>query len=187
MLLHGDELGRTQQGNNNTYAQDGPISWIDWANADPDLIQFTTDLITLRRQHPTFRRQRYFDGRSVRRGEGDPLPDIVWLTPEGDAMQPEEWDSGFGRTIGMFLNGNGIHGRDARGGRIVDVNFVLYFNAHDDTVAFTLPADEYAEQWEVVIDSTRAPKPAEPLPASSVLPVAARSMIVLRAFEEEAR
>ncbi|MCU1528338.1 MAG: glycogen debranching enzyme, partial [Frondihabitans sp.] len=187
MLLHGDELGRTQQGNNNTYAQDGPISWIDWANADPDLIQFTTDLITLRRQHPTFRRQRYFDGRNVRRGEGDPLPDIVWLTQEGDAMQPEEWDSGFGRTIGMFLNGNGIHGRDARGGRIVDVNFVLYFNAHDDTVAFTLPADEYAEHWEVVIDSTRAPKPADLLAASTVLPVAGRSMVVLRAAAEETR
>jgi isoamylase len=184
MILHGDELGRTQQGNNNTYAQDGPISWIDWENADTDLVQFTTDLISLRRQHPTFRRQRYFDGRNVRRGEGDPLPDIVWLTPEGDSMTADEWGSGFGRAIGMFLNGNGIHGRDSRGGRITDVNFVLYFNAHDDTVAFTLPPDEYAEHWEVVIDTTSAPKRADVLAASEILPVAARSMVVLRAALE---
>ncbi|BDZ49937.1 glycogen operon protein GlgX homolog [Frondihabitans sucicola] len=185
MILHGDELGRTQRGNNNTYAQDNEISWIDWSTADAELIAFTTALIDLRRKHPTFRRQRYFDGRNVRRGEGDPLPDIVWLTPEGDAMSPEEWDSGFGRSIGMFLNGNGIHGRDARGGRITDVNFVLYFNAHDDTVTFTLPPDEYAECWEVVIDSTDAPKPADVLHAGELLPVAGRSMVVLRAAAEE--
>ncbi|ROQ38355.1 glycogen operon protein [Frondihabitans sp. PhB188] len=187
MLVHGDELGRTQLGNNNTYAQDNELSWIDWENADDDLIAFTTKLVHLRRDHPTFRRQRYFDGRSVRRGEGDPLPDIVWLTPEGDAMQPEEWDSGFGRSIGMFLNGNGIHGRDSRGGRITDVNFLLYFNAHDDTVTFTVPTDEYADKWEVVIDTVLPKRPATPVKPGDSLPVAGRSMVVLRAIEQVAR
>ncbi|GAA4266881.1 glycogen debranching protein GlgX [Frondihabitans peucedani] len=185
MILHGDELGRTQRGNNNTYAQDNPISWIDWSKADTDLVAFTTSLIELRRKHPTFRRQSYFDGRSVRRGVGDPLPDIVWLTPDGDAMQPEEWDSGFGRSIGMFLNGSGIHGRDSRGGRVTDVNFVLYFNAHDDTVTFTLPSDEYSECWELVIDTTDSPKPEHVLHAGEKLPVAGRSMVVLRAAVED--
>ncbi|RKR74666.1 glycogen debranching protein GlgX [Frondihabitans australicus] len=180
MILHGDELGRTQQGNNNTYAQDNEISWIDWANADDELIAFTTSLIDLRRKHPTFRRQRYFDGRIVRRGEGDPIPDIVWLTPEGDAMQSEEWDSGFGRSIGMFLNGNGIRGRDSRGGRITDVNFVLYFNAHDDTVTFTLPPDEYASSWEFVVETAATRRSSRKLRAGARLPVAGRSMVVLR-------
>ncbi len=186
MLLHGDELGRTQQGNNNTYAQDNELSWVDWESADADLVHFTTDLIRLRREHPTFRRQSYFDGRNVRRGEGDPLPDIVWLTPEGESMTADEWDSGFGRSIGMFLNGNGIHGRDKRGGRVTDVNFVVYFNAHDDVVAFTLPSDEYAECWEVVIDTTTTSlKPADALRAGESLPVAGRSILVLRAAVEE--
>jgi isoamylase len=180
MIVHGDELGRTQGGNNNTYAQDNELSWIDWANADDELIAFTTSLIDLRRKHPTFRRQRYFDGRIVRRGEGDPVPDIVWLTPEGEAMQEEEWDSGFGRSIGMFLNGNGIRGRDSRGGRITDVNFVLYFNAHDETVTFTLPTDEYATTWEIVVDTATTRRSSRKPQAGARLPVAGRSMVVLR-------
>jgi isoamylase len=180
MIVHGDELGRTQGGNNNTYAQDNELSWIDWANADDELIAFTTSLIDLRRKHPTFRRQRYFDGRIVRRGEGDPVPDIVWLTPEGEAMQEEEWDSGFGRAIGMFLNGNGIRGRDSRGGRITDVNFVLYFNAHDETVTFTLPTDEYATTWEIVVDTATTRRSSRKPQAGARLPVAGRSMVVLR-------
>ena len=133
MILHGDELGRTQHGNNNTYAQDSELSWVHWDRADTPLIEFIAGVARLRKQHPTFRRARFFDGRPVRRGEGEPLPDIVWLTPDGGEMVPEDWDAGFGRAIGVFLNGDGIRGRDARGERITDLNFLIYFNAHDDS------------------------------------------------------
>ncbi len=180
MIAHGDELGRTQSGNNNVYAQDSAISWIDWEHADDDLIQFTADVVKLRHDHPTFRRTRYFNGRPVRRGEGEPLPDVVWLTPSGDAMDPEDWDSGFGKSVGMYLNGDGIRGRDARGERVSDVAFITYFNAHDGVVTFTLPPEEYAPGWTVRIDTADPGAREEVLDAGSVLDVPARSMIVLR-------
>ena len=153
MLLHGDELGRTQQGNNNTYCQDSELTWVHWDSVDQPLVEFTAAVNSLRAEHPTFRRSRFFDGRPVRRGEGEPLPDIVWLNPDGNAMPPEDWDSGFGRSIGVFLNGDGIQGQDHRGRRITDDNFLLYFNAHDDDVEFKLPPDEYAPAWDVIIDT----------------------------------
>ncbi|PZF56237.1 glycogen debranching enzyme GlgX [Curtobacterium sp. MCBD17_034] len=181
MILHGDELGRTQLGNNNVYAQDSELSWIDWAHADQELIDFVGEVVRLRRHHPTFRRTRYFNGRPVRRGQDEPLPDIVWLTPEGDAMQPEEWDSGFGKSVGVFLNGDGIRGRDARGGRVTDVNFLMYFNAHSETVTFTVPSDEYAHAWKIRIDTADPGEKGDIVAAGEPLDVPARSMLVLRA------
>ncbi len=153
-----------------------------WDRADAPLTEFVAALVRLRREHPTFRRARFFDGRPVRRGEGEPLPDIVWLTPGGVEMAPEDWDSGFGRSIGVFLNGNGIRGRDARGERIVDKNFIVYFNAHDDIVEFQLPHDEYAGQWETVVDTAGAGADSAPLDAGAVIPIGAKSLVVLRAF-----
>jgi glycogen operon protein len=182
MILHGDELGRTQGGNNNTYAQDSEISWVHWDRADTPLVEFTAALARLRKQHPTFRRARFFDGRPVRQEEGEPLPDIVWLTPEGGAMLPEDWDAGFGRALGVFLNGEGIRGRDARGERITDLNFVIYFNAHDDVVEFTLPGAEYADAWETVVDTAGAGADSEPIKATATIPVAAKAVVVLRAY-----
>ncbi len=146
MILHGDELGRSQQGNNNGYCQDSELTWIHWDTVDLPLVEFTAALSRLRHEHPTFRRSRFFDGRPVRRGQGEKLPDIVWLNADGKEMLPEDWGSGFGRTIGVFLNGDGIGGVDSRGRRITDVNFLLYFNAHDDTVDFTLPPDRICAQ-----------------------------------------
>ncbi|MFZ7088223.1 glycogen debranching protein GlgX [Curtobacterium sp. RRHDQ10] len=181
MLAHGDELGRTQLGNNNVYAQDSAVSWIDWEHADDDLIAFTAEVVRLRRHHPTFRRTRYFNGRPVLRGAEDPLPDIVWLTPDGDAMLPAEWDSGFGKSVGVFLNGEGIRGRDARGGRVTDVNFLMYFNAHSDTVTFTLPPDEYSPHWMIRIDTADPTEKGDVFDAGALLDVPARSMLVLRA------
>ncbi|WP_150306732.1 glycogen debranching protein GlgX [Planctomonas psychrotolerans] len=181
MVLHGDELGRTQLGNNNTYAQDSEISWVHWDMADHPLIEFTAALSHLRQQHPTFRRKRFFDGRPVRRGEGEPLPDIVWLNTDGSEMVPEDWDTGIGRAIGVFLNGHGIRGRDARGERITDDNFVLYFNAHDETIPFTLPTEEYSAAWEVVVDTAGEAANSAPRAAGTQLDVLAKSLIVLRA------
>ncbi|KRE74228.1 glycogen debranching protein GlgX [Arthrobacter sp. Soil762] len=181
MLLHGDEMGRTQQGNNSGYCQDSELTWVNWENIDQPLVEFTAAVNALRAKHPTFRRSRFFDGRPVRRGEGERLPDIVWLDVDGDTMQPEDWDSGFGRSVGVFLNGDGIRGKDARGRRITDVNFLLYFNAHDDMVNFTLPADEYAPAWDIIIDTAGHNADTEPVQAGGALPVDAKSLVVLRA------
>jgi len=183
MLLHGDELGRTQRGNNNTYAQDSELSWVDWADADLPLIEFACSLVRLRKEHPTFRRRRFFDGRPVKRGEGEPLPDIVWLTPAGTEMEEENWDAAFGRAIGMFLNGNGITSRDARGQWIVDVNFAILFNAGDEAVDFTIPDAAFSPAWEIVVDTSGAQADSAPRSAGETLPIPAKSLMVLRAWE----
>jgi glycogen operon protein len=180
MLSHGDELGRTQLGNNNTYAQDSELSWIDWKRADQPLIEFTAALAKLRADHPTFRRSRFFDGRPVRRAEGDPVPDIVWLRPDGSVMEPEDWDSGFGRSIGVILNGDGIRGRDRRGERITDRHFILLFNAHTEAVDFHLPSGEYSPEWEVIIDTAGINADTEVRKPGAVVHVEQRSLIVLR-------
>jgi glycogen operon protein len=188
MLLHGDELGRTQQGNNNTYCQDSELSWIHWEATDQPLVEFTAFVNKLRHDHPTFRRSRFFDGRPVRRGEGEKLPDIVWLKTDGTEMLPEDWGSGFGRTIGVFYNGDGIQEQDSRGRRITDDSFIMAFNAHDDVVDFCLPSDEYSQYWEVLIDTAKQADAYEPLKAKATLTLEAKSMVVLRAYsgpEEE--
>jgi glycogen operon protein len=182
MILHGDELGRTQQGNNNTSAQDSELTWEHWDTADQPLIEFVAALARLRQEHPTFRRKQFFDGRPVRRTEGEPLPDITWFTPSAEEMVPEDWEAGFGRSIGVFLDGEGIPGRDGRGERIVDVNFLLLFNAHDDIVQFTLPSEEYSPSWEVVVDTAGVAADAIPRAAGDTLPVQAKSLVVLRTW-----
>jgi glycogen operon protein len=184
MLLHGDELGRTQNGNNNTYAQDSELSWVHWDKMDQPLLEFTAAVNRLRSEHPTFRRRRFFDGRPVRRGEGEVLPDIVWLDTAGELMAPEDWNSGFGRSIGVFLNGQGIRGKDARGQRITDANFLMYFNAHDEAVDFTIPAEEYAPAWDIVIDTAGKYADTEAVAAGTVTSIAGKSMVVLRAHTE---
>jgi glycogen operon protein len=181
MLLHGDELGRTQQGNNNTYCQDSELSWVHWDAMDQPLVEFTAFVNKIRHDHPTFRRSRFFDGRPVRRGEGEKLPDIVWLNTDGKEMLPEDWDSGFGRTIGVFYNGDGIQEQDSRGRRITDDSFLLTFNAHDDNVDFRLPAEEYSPFWDVLVDTGDQAATEAPLKAGSVLQLAAKSLVVLRA------
>jgi len=181
MLLHGDETGRTQRGNNNGYCQDNDITWLDWAQVDEELLRFTTQVSQLRREHPVFRRRRFFDGRPVRRGAGAPLPDIAWFTPDSREMSEEDWEAGFGKSVAVFLNGEGIPDRNARGERVVDDSFIMIFNAHDGSIDFTLPPPEWGAKWEIVLD-TATPQLAEPAPAAaqSLLTVEARSLCVLR-------
>ncbi|ALS58151.1 glycogen debranching protein GlgX [Rathayibacter toxicus] len=180
MILHGDELGRTQNGNNNTYAQDSELTWIDWAHADRPLLEFTAALIRLRAEHPTFRRMRFFDGRPVLRGSGEPLPDIVWFKADGTEMAPSDWDSGLGRSVGIYLNGNGIRERDERGRPVSDDSFLLYFNADDGDVDFLIPSDEYALAWSVLVDTAGAEADSIPRPAGSTLTVQAKSLVILQ-------
>ncbi len=183
MLLHGDELGRTQDGNNNTYAQDSELSWIHWDQADKPLVAFTAAVTRLRRKHPTFRRKRFFTGSTVRTGEGDRLNDIVWLDLDATAMEGDDWHTG-GTAIGMYLNGNGIAGTDPTGNPITDDHFLLWFNAGGDDVTLTLPPEEYAAAWDVAIDTGGVVDPEVPHKAGTELTLAGRSVLVLRQHTE---
>jgi glycogen operon protein len=183
MLSHGDELGRSQQGNNNGYAQDNELTWIDWSAPDQPLVEFTAAMARLRRDHPTFRRRRFFDGRPVRREEGAPIPDIAWARPDGSQMQPEDWDSGFGRAVAVFLNGDGIRERDRRGEPISDAHFIILFNAGDDDVEFHIPAVDFSPEWDVIIDTAGVRADADPVAPGSTVTVPARSLTVLREHE----
>ncbi len=184
MVLHGDEMGRTQEGNNNTYAQDNELTWIHWETEDAPLVEFTAAVTRLRKDHPTFRRSTFFDGRPVRRGEGEPLPDIVWLNSDATPMEPEEWDAPLSRSVGVLLNGQGIRARDARGQALVDENFLVYFNADDSDVTFTIPQAEYSEAWDVVIDTAGASADLLTVQAGETITVEQKSMVVLIAHSE---
>ncbi len=185
MISHGDELGRTQGGNNNGYAQDNEITWIDWSSVDQPLVEFTSVLARLRRDHPTFRRRRFFDGRPVRREEGAPLPDIAWIRPDGSEMQPEDWDSGFGRAVGVFLNGDGIRERDRRGQEIHDRHFFVFFNAGDEAVDFTIPTATASPRWEVLVDTAGGAADSPVIEPGGSVTVGAKALVVLRDHEDE--
>jgi isoamylase len=181
MISHGDELGRTQQGNNNAYCQDNEISWIDWDNADETLLEFTRKLTAFRHRHQVFQRRRFFTGLPVTaRGGGDPLPDLEWFTPDGRQMAGDDWGNDFGRAVALFVNGEGIRERGQYGQRHVDSSFLLFFNAHDAPIEFHTPPAEYGEKWEKVIE-TAEPSPDRPsvVEAGSSILVPDRSLIVL--------
>ncbi|MEV6343943.1 glycogen debranching protein GlgX [Actinoplanes sp. NPDC051851] len=181
MISHGDELGRTQQGNNNAYCQDDEISWIDWENADEQLLEFARTLTAFRHRHQVFQRRRFFTGLPVTaRGGGDPLPDLEWFTPDGRPMAGDDWGNDFGRAVALFVNGEGIRERGQYGQRHVDSSFLLFFNAHDAPLEFATPPAEYGEKWERVIE-TAAPSPDRPsvVEAGHKIWVPDRSLIVL--------
>ncbi|WP_306206912.1 glycogen debranching protein GlgX [Actinoplanes sp. RD1] len=181
MISHGDELGRTQGGNNNAYCQDNEISWIDWDNADETLLEFTRKLTAFRHRHQVFQRRRFFTGLPVTaRGGGDPLPDLEWFTPDGRQMAGDDWGNDFGRAVALFVNGEGIRERGQYGQRHVDSSFLLFFNAHDAPIEFHTPPAEYGEKWEKVIE-TAEPSPDRPnvVEAGNTILVPDRSLIVL--------
>ena len=184
LIAHGDELGRSQDGNNNVYCQDNEISWIDWKDARVHevMTDFTGQLARLRAAHPVFRRRRFFQGRPIR---GSNIEDIAWLRPDGQHMSDEDWNVGSAKAIAIFLNGQGIPERDALGERITDDSFLLLINAHHQSIIFTLPDQTYGRIWDVVVDT------ADPLLAKvrrrqshtkpgGRLRVAARALLVLR-------
>jgi len=156
MIAHGDEIGRTQHGNNNVYCQDSELSWMDWSLVDKnsDQLEFTRKVNALRKNHPVFRRRRFFDGEPIR--TGDEVRDIAWLTPAGKEMTHQDWGAEFDKCIAVFLNGASQPESDARGQRVVDDSFLLCFNAHDHTVDFVMPDDGYAKEWTAELDTTDA-------------------------------
>ncbi|APF41166.1 glycogen debranching protein GlgX [Neomicrococcus aestuarii] len=184
MICHGDELGRTQNGNNNGYAQDSELTWINWEHADGPLQEFTAAVAKLRAEHPTFRRRRFFDGRQVEMEDGVELPDVLWFSADGKSMTNEAWDANTPASVGMFLNGRGIHSTDLRGQPIEDKSFLLYFNAHFEDVTFTLPSDKFADKWDIVVDTAGTGADTEALNEGATVTLASRSMMVLREHEE---
>jgi glycogen operon protein len=184
MICHGDELGRTQGGNNNGFCQDNEITWVDWSSVDTELMAFAHEIARLRAAHPVFRRRRFFDGLPVRRRGTEGQPDIAWFTPDGDEMTDEDWGSGFGRSVSVYLNGQGIPDRSSRGERVVDDSFVLCFNAHDEAIEFTLPDSGYSGAWQIVVDTEHSVQPeSKPIEAGGIVPVAARALVVLQSTD----
>jgi glycogen operon protein len=183
MICHGDELGRTQSGNNNGYCQDNSLTWIDWADADAGLLEFTRAVSVLRTNHPVFRRRRFFSGKPLGRRGLDGLPDISWFAPDGAEMTDEDWGAGFAKSVAVFLNGHGIAGRDARGQQVVDDSFVLCFNAHHEPIEFTLPPAEFGTGWRTVVHTgADEATPAEEFRAAAKLSVDAHCAVVLQAI-----
>ncbi len=179
MLLAGDEQGRTQHGNNNTYCQDSQIAWHDWEHIDEDLLEFTRFLIHFRREHPVFRQRGWFQGMSIR---GSDVHDIGWFTPEGNEMSDESWTIGFAKSLAVFLNGNALRHPDRHGNRVTDDSFYVMFNAHYEALPFTLPPEDWGQRWEKVFDTAndRPTASDEQFTQGDSVPVEARSVVVLR-------
>jgi isoamylase len=177
MLLAGDEISRTQKGNNNAYCQDNEISWLNWDQADKSLLAFTRKLINLRLSHPVFCRRRWFQGQPIK---GSKVEDIAWFSPDGVEMSDEHWNVGYAKSLGIYLNGLGIHWTDPKGQRIVDDSFYVIFNAHHEPLAFTLPPSKYGKRWTKIIDtSVEEVEDKESYDAEATLEVDARSVVVL--------
>lgn len=184
MLLHGDELGRTKHGNNNTYCQDNELSWIDWSAADEPLLEFTRRLIWLRRSHPVFRRRRWFQGRPIYCVGGECTADIHWFRPDGEEMSDEDWDTGYAKSLSVFLNGEGIASRDMQGRRIIDDTFFVMFNAHWDPLDFSLPGEGFGKRWQKLLDTTEdIPRDGDQYAAGEKVPRVGRSLALLRRVE----
>ena len=178
MLLSGDEISRTQQGNNNAYCQDNEISWTNWKDADDELLAFTQQLIALRKDHPVFCRRRWFQGQPIK---GVGLEDIAWFQPDGEEMTEEHWTKDFAKSMAVFLNGRGIHTPGPKGEQIVDDNFYLIFNAHHETLEFKLPGAKYAKNWTRLLSTADGKiEPGEVYPAESVIEVEGRSILLLQ-------
>ena len=178
MLLGGDEIGRTQRGNNNAYGQDNEVSWFNWASADEELMEFTRQLIEFRREHPVFRRRRWFQGRPLRGTE-----DIAWLRPDGEEMTDEDWTTGELLSLGVFLNGEAIPTPDERGQRIVDDSFLVLLNARESAIEWQVSNGRFGRDWRVVIDTgneTAIDRRGAEVGSDRPLSVEARTVVVLQ-------
>ncbi|HEV8674120.1 MAG TPA: glycogen debranching protein GlgX [Methylomirabilota bacterium] len=181
MLAGGDEIGRTQQGNNNAYCQDNELSWHDWNldRARRDLLRFVRFLIGLRRRHPVLRRRQFFYGRRI---HGSEVKDLAWFRPDGKEMTEEDWTNPHTRCFGLRLSGDAIEDVDARGRRIADDTFLIMLNAHHESVPFLLPAHRRGVRWEVVVDTRAADgrRKHAPLKGGEVYELEGRVLALLR-------
>lgn len=180
MLSGGDEIGRTQFGNNNGYCQDNEVSWHDWSDIDDEILEWVQRLIAFRLEHPVFRRPRWFHGLNFRG-----LHDMVWFRPDGHEMDEGNWQTDHARAVCVFVNGDSIQATDPYGGRIIDDTFLVLFNASEYDLAWVMPAASWGESWIVDLDSAdpdagTAERPSRRIDAGATITVTHRSMMVLR-------
>jgi glycogen operon protein len=179
LLCAGDEMGRTQRGNNNAYCQDNQISWLDWDldSANQRLLEFTARMIHLRHQQPVLERRHFFQGSTI----GDSrFKDLVWFRPDGQEMTSDDWALPFSRSLGYLLGGDAIATRDNEGRRITGDTLLVLLNAFHLPVEFTLPAMEWGAEWEIIVDTATADPCSGQAPAGGKLELIGRSMMVLR-------
>lgn len=178
MLVAGDEISRTQRGNNNAYCQDNEISWLNWEEADKDLLEFTRKLIKLRKDHPVFCRRRWFQGQPIK---GAGIEDIAWFLPDGSEMNDEHWNHDFAKSLAVFLNGHGIRSSGPKGEQIKDDNFYVIFNAYHEALEYKLPPKKYGTEWTKIIDTSenRVEEEGITYKAEENLKVEGRSVVLL--------
>ena len=189
MITHGDELGRTQRGNNNGYCQDNELTWMDWGGDDgldedrAALLEFTRALVRLRREHPLLHRRGFFsspvEGGSHPYSGASSMPEIEWLDLTGARMDDADWENGYARSLMVFFNGDVIPEQDERGRPIIDDSFLVMFNAHSEPLDFTLPRADYGERWTAVVDTDGTTVAGTEYEAGSTLKVTDRSVVVL--------
>ena len=180
MICGGDEVARTQQGNNNAYCQDNVISWTNWDldDSQKDLLEFVSKLIHLRLEHPVLHRRRFFTGREP----GDPddkIPQVEWMDHTGSIMDMEDWSNTHAFSVMIYLNGSDIPEADWYGNQMVDNNFILIFNAHYEPIMFTLPDERYGKKWRLVVDTHNPKGPELNYEAGFAITAQSRSFLLL--------
>jgi glycogen operon protein len=183
MILGGDEIGRTQRGNNNAYCQDNEISWTDWKldERKEKLLEFTTKLIELRKAHPNLRRRKFFQDRAVRHSE---FKDIAWYRTDGQEMTDEEWNAGWVKSLGVMYNGKTLDSVDEMGQPVLDDSFLVLLNSSHEGVTYTLPSGPHEQGWEKVLDTSELEDPFKGGETNGSLEVYPRSVVLLRERNE---
>jgi glycogen operon protein len=183
MISAGDELGRTQQGNNNAYCQDNEISWLNWQEGDSNLMQFVRYLIRLRKQHPAFSRKRWFRGHPL---TGGGMEEIAWFLPEGESMKEEHWKTGYAKSLGVYLQELESQNNDPLDEMVTRENFYCIFNAHHEEVPFKLPGQQYGQLWKKLIDTAVGviKQDNKRYHSGEAIMAAGRSMILLMSTEK---
>lgn len=186
MISHGDEMGRTQNGNNNVYCQDNETAWVDWRLAEENsgLVAFTRRLARIRAKHPVFRRRSFLAGGPLGTNVRD--RDIAWLVPSGKLMTQDDWGFAFGRSLMVYLNGDAIAEPDSRGQQVKDDSFIMMFNAYHEPIEFTLPGKNFGCRWELIVDTTEEtgyPLHKEVVEHNGTIEVPARSTMLLKQTE----
>lgn len=178
MLLGGDEIGRTQQGNNNAYCQDNETSWVDWRldQSRKELLDFTRFIIQIFKQHPVLQRRHFFQGRKIR---GSEVKDITWFRPDGKEMNEEDWNNLETRCFGICLAGEAIDEVDEHGTHIIDDTLLILLNAYPESVSFIIPPNQHNKAWKVLIDTRESARGEETLPAGKQYKIEARSLVLL--------
>ena len=185
MICGGDEISRTQNGNNNAYCQDNPITWYNWDLDERklSLLEFTRRLIDIRKEHPNLHRRKFYQDRSIRRSD---VRDIVWLRPDSEEMTDEEWCAGWVRCLGVMINGETLDHLDEKGEQVVDDTFLFMLNCHHEPIKFYLPQSPRDKDWQVVIDTNDPEQTIDRVvPHGKPIQIARQSLILMREVRPE--